>query len=180
MGAVFAMLWVLKCFLAASVFDSEMTDQEKKDTGIYKLDDQEKAALQNWVDTKCQSLAAQKASALPPPKKLPSLSENLLGSQYLRLSDNTLWKVRPEDIAIAQGWITPVEIIVTSNRNTFFPFTLTNTLTGSSVQARQADALPPQPPSSPNPNQQWLPPTQPTPTPQQPPPRPPMPKRRLP
>lgn len=129
---------------AAEVLDTEMNAQDKKSTGIYKLTDKEKASLQQWIDAKYQKRKSSETSAAEPMVKgiHPTLSENLMNSQYLRLSDGTLWNVRPEDVPIAQAWITPVPIVVSQSTNPFFSYKLTNKISGSSVLARKADKLP--------------------------------------
>jgi hypothetical protein len=123
-----------------------MSPEETKKTGLNKLSSKEKKELQHWVDNNYDK------KPQPGTKKVkganPTLSENLMNSQYLRLSDDTLWNIRPEDVPIAQGWITPAEIVVTTSGNPFFSYKLTNQLSGSSVLARKADKLPP--PGSPN------------------------------
>lgn len=139
---IFALLAAWNIF-AAETLDTDMTAQEKKQTGIYKLDDQQKAALQQWINAHYQKKTEEAAAEQPISGKNPTLSENLMNSQYLRLSDNTLWSVRPQDVPIAQGWITPVEILVTQSTNPFFPTKLTNKLTGSSILVRKVDKLPP-------------------------------------
>ena len=40
----------VSALLAAEALDTDMSAQEKKKTGVYKLSDNEKAALQKWVD----------------------------------------------------------------------------------------------------------------------------------
>ncbi len=146
--------------LAAEALDSDMTPQEKKQTGIYKLDDRQKASLQQWIDAHYQKKGEAAASSPSIPGKNPTLSENLMNSRYIRLSDTTLWSIRPADVPIVQGWITPVEIIVTQSSDPFFPVKLINKLTGSFVLARKVDSLPPpgSPPLSPeNTNEQMIP-----------------------
>jgi len=127
--------------LAASVFDTDMSDQDKKSTGMNKLTEKEKAALQQWIETHFHRETSQPAA-----KSLkgvnPTLSENLMNSQYLRLSDGTLWNVRTEDVPIAQSWITPVEIEVGKSNNPFYPYKLTNKVSGTSILVRKADKLP--------------------------------------
>lgn len=118
----------------ASLF-SQMTDQETKETGVSKLSAKEKKALQVWFNKKNTT---QNNNT----KKNPSLSENLNGGHYIRLTDNSLWEINPPDVPITQGWITPVEITVGPSGDINYPFILTNTLTGSSVTARKAQALP--------------------------------------
>jgi hypothetical protein len=145
---------------AAEALDIEMTDQEKKQTGVYKLDDRQKASLQKWIDNHYDKKSnVSEAEKQPITGSHPTLSENLMESRYLRLSDNTLWNVRREDVLIAQGWITPSEIIITQSTDPFFPKKLTNKVTGSSVLARKVDKLPPQesPQLAPSKNQEVIP-----------------------
>ena len=73
----------------------------------------------------------------------PLLQENLKNGSYIRLSDGSLWNIRPEDTPITQGWITPVEINATPSGDKDYPYTLTNSLTGSSVKARKVQSVPP-------------------------------------
>ena len=149
---------ILVLLLGAVMLDTEMTDQDKKNTGIYKLTDKEKGALQDWIDARYQ-LTAPPTTAIVPMKSasMPILSENLKNSQYLRLSDGTLYNVRPQDVPIAQGWITPVEIMVTQSSNPFYTYKLTNQVSGSSVLARKVEQIPgaeaptPAPPPVPSP-----------------------------
>lgn len=130
---------------AAEALDTQMSPEEKKQTGVYKLDDNQKAALQQWIDAHYQKRADGETSDKKISGKNPILSENLMNSRFLRLSDNTLWSVRAEDVPIAQGWITPVEIVITQSSDPFFPYRLTNKLTGSSILARKVESLPSQP-----------------------------------
>lgn len=143
--------------LAVQMLGFDMSPEDMKNTGMNKLNDPEKMALQQWIDAHYDKKAVA-APALPtnPAKagKL-SLSENLLSGRYVRLSDGTLWNIRPQDTPIVQGWITPADIVVSPSDNSFYPFKLTNQISGSSVLARKADKLPPAgssdmtPPSSP-------------------------------
>ncbi len=157
---MFFTIFAIFHLLAAEAIDTEMESVDKKSTGIYKLTDKEKAALQRWIDARYQrKTEEQRESQKPITGNHPTLSENLMGSQYLRLSDKTLWNVRAEDVPIAQGWITPTEIIVSQSASPFFPYKLTNKITGSSVSARKVDKLPePQTPAlAPNTNNQPIP-----------------------
>jgi len=63
----------------------------------------------------------------------PIIQENLNGM---------LWEINPSDTPITQSWITPVEIKIVSSDNANYPFQLTNSLTGSTVLARQATSVP--------------------------------------
>lgn len=130
---------------AASLFspealDYEMSTQEKKLTGVSKLTDKEKAALQRWIDSRYEKREVAVAKNLA--EKHPTLSENLKNGNYLRLSDDTLWEIRPQDNALSQGWITPAEIVITQSGDAQYPSKLTNSITGSSVFAKKVEAVP--------------------------------------
>ncbi len=122
-------------FLIATVlaaFDSGMSAEEMRQTGVAKLSAQEKMALETWIETRySKKLVAQNS------KKTPVLEENLKNGSLIRLSDNSLWEINPTDTPITQGWITPVQIKVTSSDDSAYPYNLTNTLTGSTVKARK-------------------------------------------
>lgn len=121
--------------LAVQPLDFDMTADEKKQTGVFKLTDKEKAALQNWVDNNY----TKRPEPLQPSAKTKgaTLQENLRSGSYIRLSDNSLWQIHPQDRAITQSWITPVEIVVSQSGDPNYPYKLTNTLTGSSVRAQK-------------------------------------------
>lgn len=118
-----------------AAFDSEMSTQEMKQTGMTKLSVQEKLVLQAWIDTHYtkKNLAQNNV-------KNPTMQENLKNGHYIRLSDNTLWEINPIDTPITQGWITPADIIVSQSSDPAYPYLLKNSLTGSSVKARKAES----------------------------------------
>jgi hypothetical protein len=148
------MIAILAILFFAAAIDSEMSDRERKATGLGKLTESEKTALQQWIDANYQKKGVSQPSSQNVKGAIPTLSENLMNSQYLRLSDGTLWNVRPEDVPIAQSWITPVEIVVTQSSSAFFPYKLTNKVSGSSILARKVEELPqaaPPRPSTPAP-----------------------------
>jgi len=129
---------IASTLLAAQAIDYDMTADEKKQTGIYKLNDKEKGALQNWIDnhyTKRSEPVKQTA------QEKGVLQENLKNGRYIRLSDGTLWNIRPQDTSITQSWITPAEIIVSQSGDPNYPYKLTNSLTGSSVRAQKAQSV---------------------------------------
>ncbi len=113
-----------------------MTAEEKRNTGVGRLNAQERKSLQQWIDTNYVSRPGESTG------KYPTISEVLGNGSYVKLSDGTLWKIHPSDVAITQSWITPVEIIVEESGSTAYPYNLTNSLTGSSVRAQSASKLP--------------------------------------
>ena len=136
--------------LAAEALDFDMTAEEKKKTGLNKLNDKEKASLQNWIDNHYakRSQPIEKGTV-----ERGTLQENLKNGRYIRLSDHSIWNIHPADISITQGWITPVDIIVGQSSDSNYPYKLTNSVTGSSVRAKKVESIPgaspPAPPSQP-------------------------------
>lgn len=120
---------------AAASLDANMSPKDKKNTGIYKLSDQEKASLKEWVDNSYTRPSTRKTPS-------PSLSENLYSGSYLKLTDGSNWNVRPEDTPISQGWISEVEIIIAPSDDPDYPFTLTNSVSRSSILAKKVDTIP--------------------------------------
>jgi len=125
---------------ALTPFDNAMTGEEKRKTGVYKLTVQEKTALQEWIETQYKS--TDSANQI-----LPTVQEVLFNGQYVRLSNQTLFQIRPEDHAIAQGWLTSAEIILSPSTNPFFPVKLTNKVSGSTIFGRKTDQLPQESPT---------------------------------
>ncbi len=134
-------LVALSTLLAAELLDHNMSTQERKKTGVYKLTDKEKATLQQWIDTHYEKRSAplEQEGA----DQRAALQENLNNGTYIRLANGTLWNIRPADVNIAQGWITAVDILISQSGDPTYPYKLTNSLTGSSILARRADKLPP-------------------------------------
>lgn len=121
---------------AAMTFDSTMTEEETKETGLAKLTIEERMALREWIEERyAKKLIAQNKGSSP------ILQEVLKGGRFIRLSDNTLWEIDVQGMPITQSWITPVEIKVASNSSADYPYTLTNMLTGSTVKARKAQII---------------------------------------
>jgi len=135
------MILLLATLLAVETIDLDMNPQDKKNTGVFKLRDKEKATLQQWIDSRYEK-RAQPLAQKPPILAKPMITENFYSGQYIRLSDGSLWNIRPQDTPITQGWITSVEIIIEPSQDPDYPNKLTNTLTGSSVLAKKATELP--------------------------------------
>lgn len=135
------MISLLAFALIATSFDADMSADESRKTGVAKLSAKEKTALSQWLDSR---YARKEIAQMAPVKKSPPLlEENLYSGRYIRLSDKTLWEIDPTDTPITQGWITPVEIKSSpTSGNKDYPYTLTNSLTGSSVKARPAQQTP--------------------------------------
>jgi hypothetical protein len=132
-------LLIISSLLAAEILDFDMTPDEKKRTGVGKLSDKQKSALQQWIDNHYVRRDQPIANAAP--KQRPTNSETIQNGKFVRLSDGTLWSIAPQDTAFTQSWITPVEIIVSQTGDSEYPYKLTNTLTGTSVRAQKVDKV---------------------------------------
>jgi hypothetical protein len=132
-------LLLITTLLGAEILDFEMTPAEKKKTGVGKLSEKQKSALQQWIDN--HYVKRDQPLANVAPKQRPTISESIQNGKFIRLSDGTLWSIAPEDTVLTQSWITPVEIIVTQTGDSEFPYKLTNTLTGTTVRAQKVDKI---------------------------------------
>lgn len=138
-------VYLLATLLLGAAFDAGMSSEELRQTGLSKLTPQEKVALQNWLDTHYAKKPIAQGMSSKKTAKSPSLQDNLNNGHLIRLTDGSLWEIRPSDTPITAGWITQVEIKVSSTGDSTYPFSLTNTLTGSSVWARKAESKQAQP-----------------------------------
>lgn len=133
-------LLLLPLALFAAPLDQQMSAADRKSAGLFKLTEKEKANLERWIGARYQP---RPAPLLSRGEVLSAtLEENLHSGRYIKLSDGTIWNIRPLDTPITQSWITPVEISVSSSSDATYPYTLTNSLTGSSVLARRVDSVP--------------------------------------
>ena len=132
---------IVPLLLVAAALQSEMNPQERKKTGVYKLNSKEQGALQSWIETNYTAKTGTSKKEAPP-KSL--LEENLYSGSYIRLKDGSTWEIHPDDTPITQSWITPVDISFTPSTGPAYPYALTNTLTQSSVRAKRVDKIPSQ------------------------------------
>jgi hypothetical protein len=148
----FDSLMAYKSYLPETTI-TDMTPDERRSTGIDKLSSQERKQLQAWINKNYVKRPGSDVAG-----SYPTISEVLGSGTYVKLSDGSLWKIHPGDVPITQGWITPVEIIVEQSGSSDYPYTLTNSLTGSKVRAQSANQVPsnlmqqPATPAAPAPN----------------------------
>jgi hypothetical protein len=139
---LFAPLALIFSQLQAEILlDEVMSKEDQQKTGVKYLKREQKIALEQWLD---QNFVL-KTHAKVPEQKL-SLSINIDNGQKIRLSDNSLWEIAPNDVSIAAVWITPFPIKIMPSNDQDYPCLLVNADTGVSVKARQIS------PSAPNPN----------------------------
>ena len=124
-------MWTLT-LAAVLAFDANMSEGELKKTGLAKLTLEERLHLREWIEERyAKKIVAQTKS------RGPVLQEVLKGGKFIRLSDNSLWEIDPKDTPITQSWITVTEIKAAETSDPDYPYTLTNSLTGSTVRAQQ-------------------------------------------
>ncbi|MCB1117649.1 MAG: hypothetical protein KDK50_03595 [Chlamydiia bacterium] len=108
----------------------------------------------NWIIALL--LAFSTSQTYKPPAEPLAITENLHGGRVLRLSDNSIWEVAPEDINYTQLWVTPFRVKIDYTGNVDYPYTLTNETSQTSVRVRHVDTMspedlpqePPMPPGS--------------------------------
>ncbi|PIS01205.1 MAG: hypothetical protein COT84_03535 [Chlamydiae bacterium CG10_big_fil_rev_8_21_14_0_10_35_9] len=120
--------------------DSLMSEEDMKNTGVYKLSTTEKIELKNWIDR--NYVKKSKSPLSRGYQQLPTIAEVTFSGQFIRLDDDTIWQIDPKDTAVTQGWLTPVPIKVEYTAVGAYPYTLTNTVTSSKVHARKVSHIP--------------------------------------
>lgn len=65
------------------------------------------------------------------------LSYNFNDGSLLVLSDGSKWKISPNDTAITELWLVPMEIEIENSNDTRYPFLLKNLQTKQQVKAEK-------------------------------------------
>ena len=120
---------MLVFLIATQLLTGNMTQEDIAKTGLSKLSDKEKIALQTWIDSHFIKKSMKKRHPTP------SLQENLKNGHLIGLTDGSFWEINPSDTPITQGWISAAEIKIEPSELPAYPYKLTNSLTGSSVLA---------------------------------------------
>jgi len=101
----------------------------QKKYGLNLLTTAQKSQLADWL----------KGVNFKPPQAVDStLSLNISNGQFIQLDDGTVWEIDPSEMAISQGWLSPVKITVSkTDVETQYPYKLYNTATQNSVSAKR-------------------------------------------
>ncbi|MDN3504890.1 MAG: hypothetical protein P0S95_04880 [Rhabdochlamydiaceae bacterium] len=101
----------------------------QKKYGLNLLTTAQKSELASWL----------KGVNFKPPQAMNStLSLNISNGQFIQLDDGTVWEIDPSEMAISQGWLSPVQITVTkTDVETQYPYKLYNTATQNAVSAKR-------------------------------------------
>jgi hypothetical protein len=115
--------------LAAIQLNQVMTPEMQQKTGVSQLSDAQKQELENWLNEKF----VLKAKEAPPPIYL---QQNNNGGTQLIFSDGSVYEIAPEDRNKASAWINPITVSIQPSGNPLYPYTITNVLTGASVNGK--------------------------------------------
>ena len=95
----------------------------------------------NWIIA--IMLAFATSQTYKPPAEPLTINENLHGGRVLRLNDNSIWEVAPEDINYTQLWVTPFQVKVKYVGHGEYPYTLTNEVSQTTVKVRHIETMNP-------------------------------------
>jgi hypothetical protein len=121
------------------ILDDVMSRDDQRKTGVSTLTIGQKLALESWLN---KNFVLKPKEQTPQPQPELSLSINIDNGQKLRLSDNSLWEIAPNDVQTAAVWITPFPVQIKSSGDPDYPCLLVNLNSGMSVKARPIPATP--------------------------------------
>lgn len=115
------------------LLDNTMSKKEQIMTGVSKLNHNQRAALENWLNENFVLKTPEQKVVVPE----LTLAENIGNGRKIKLSDGSLYEIYPRDVGRAAGWITPFPIVVVPSDDADYPCKLVNKNTGSSLLAHQ-------------------------------------------
>lgn len=71
-------------------------------------------------------------------QKALTISEVVNEGQFLILSDNSVWQVKPSFWSVSGGWLMPVEVSIESSPDAEFPYLMKNAFTNESIQVQKS------------------------------------------
>ncbi|MDN3506873.1 MAG: hypothetical protein P0S96_06555 [Simkaniaceae bacterium] len=118
---------------AKIVLDDAMSNSQKEQTGVSKLNYSQKMALQEWINSNFDT----KEGRPEKPNEQLYLSLNIAEGSRLELSDGKTYEIDPEDRIYTSFWITPIPLMVGKSGDPGYPVKITNLNTGTSVNGKQ-------------------------------------------
>lgn len=128
-------LFLVSSPLTALIFlDEVMSKEEQRKIGLDELSHRQRRALEEWLNDNVLLKTARE-------KQIHSqndvyVTEIINQGQQIRLSDNSLYEIAPEDWAKATSWIIAATVKVTPTEDSYYPWKITNPISGLSVNAR--------------------------------------------
>ena len=120
---------LLAATLIASLSDY-MTEDEMKQTGVDTLNKTQKEHLEEWIKNNMPETS--KTS-----DKYITMSENIEGGKFLKLSDGSKWEVDPRDLNTSELWLFSFPVKITKKGSGPFPYEIKNLNTGSTIRAQK-------------------------------------------
>ena len=103
-------------------------------------DIQRQTGLVNLTSRQQQELAdylVQYMQPSDPNQQTLTVAENLHGGRVLKLSDKSIWEVAPQDVNLTSLWLTPFPVTIGYTTDPYYPNTLTNQVSGTTVRVRR-------------------------------------------
>lgn len=108
--------------------DYVMTPEQMHITGIDELDDEQRYALELWLNDYFE---------LKKPKEGLYITMNFDSGAKINLSDDTAYEIDPEDRVYAAFWMTPFPVKLGKSSKPQYPVKITNMYTGTSIKAKR-------------------------------------------
>ena len=116
--------------------EKEAPSYDKEEPSLFPSDEKKEKPSSSQEDKTIKT--PQKQKEIESTNATVSISEVIANGTFILLSDNSIWKIRPEDRIIAAEWIFPAEIVLEDSTNRKYPYKLNNKITQDSVLAKKA------------------------------------------
>ena len=119
---------LITLILSTSLSDLIPPDVQQQ-TGLVNLTSRQQQELADYLVQYMQPTASDNKSL--------TLAENLHGGRVLKLNDGSIWEVAPQDVNLTSLWLTPFPITIGNTADPYYPNTLTNQVSGTTVHVRR-------------------------------------------
>ena len=117
-----------------------MTPEEQKRTGVAKLTESERKALEqwltNWTLKVLYKAAVNSGQVYARVGSGHWISEKVDRGRFILLEDGSLWEISPIDRINTMLWLVAEKIIVIENADPFYPYKLINSDSGDTAEAK--------------------------------------------
>jgi len=111
-----------------------MSIEDQKRTGVIRLTQQQKMELAKWMVEHHYNLSAESDESI---LYAPTVVLNVSDGKIIELSDNSVWEIAPDDLAISQTWLGSIPVKISSSTNPSYPYLITNLRNQQSVKAKK-------------------------------------------
>lgn len=121
---------MISIILASISLGLLMTPEERQKTGYEALLQEERSALDQWIEEHFTQKLGNK-------ELIAYLQMNIKDGKELLLDNNSKWIIAPKDREISRLWIFPSPLKILHTGVGAYPYTLINLHTQKSVQAKK-------------------------------------------